>query len=116
MKKYDEAIMDYTKSIALDSMFKRAYFNRGNSYGKLKKYAEAINDFTTVIKLDSNFATAYDWRGVTYKYVMKYELAIKDFKTAIAINPKDTIAWFMLGGVMLDLRDYKKSRELTTLL
>jgi len=39
MKKYPEAIEDYTMAINIDPSFFRAYNNRGNAFKAQKKYS-----------------------------------------------------------------------------
>src|ERR1039458_4999068 len=61
---YDQAIADYTKSIALRPQ-SQAYNNRGNVYADKGLNDEAIADFTKSIALKPN-SMAYHNRGVIY--------------------------------------------------
>lgn len=50
---WDDAIVDYTKAIELDSNFTLAYFERGQLYKLLGKKSEAIADFEKVVSLSN---------------------------------------------------------------
>ena len=45
LDRYEAAITDYDKAIRLKSDYAEAYFNRGNSKGKLGRIDEARQDF-----------------------------------------------------------------------
>ena len=55
MKKYDEAIADYTKAIELKPADADAYRNRGITYNILQKYEEAIKDWKKAIELKPDY-------------------------------------------------------------
>ena len=46
MKKYEEAVEDYTTALGIEPGFFRAYNNRGNALKAQKKYLEAIADYS----------------------------------------------------------------------
>jgi tetratricopeptide (TPR) repeat protein len=50
--KYDDAIADYTKAIALDPNVATAYTHRGLAYGRKGEVDRAIADFSKVLELD----------------------------------------------------------------
>jgi hypothetical protein len=45
LKRYEEAIYDYTNSLELDLNFANAYIARGNFLKEIKEYLLAYNDF-----------------------------------------------------------------------
>ena len=87
--KYDDAIADYTKAIALDPNFALAYTNRGLAYAKKGDVDRAIADYDKAIALDPNFVLAYFNRGVVYYEKGNKEQTIADFRKALEINPSD---------------------------
>ena len=50
--KYDDAIADYTKAIALDPNDANVYTNRGVAYGKKGEVGRAIADFRKALEID----------------------------------------------------------------
>ncbi len=87
--KYDDAIADYDKAIALDPNVAIAYTNRGLAYGRKGAFDRAIADYTKAIALDPNFADAYTNRGVACYMRGDKEQAIADFRKALEIDPSD---------------------------
>ena len=58
LKKYEEAIADYTKAIELAPKDANNYRARGSAYSNLKKYPEAFADYTKAIELDPKYENA----------------------------------------------------------
>ena len=65
MKKYNEAIADYSKAIEIKPNKDQAYYNRGIAYYILEKYNEAIADYSKAIEIDPKYQAAYYNRGNT---------------------------------------------------
>ncbi len=87
--KYDDAIADYDKAIALDPNYATAYNDRGNAYGRKGAFDRAIADFDKAIALNRNYALAYFNRGVVYYEKGNKEQTIADFRKALEINSSD---------------------------
>ena len=109
MGKYEEALKDYGKGIAIreslheagrlydENDLATAYMNRGNALGDVGRNEEALKDYGNCIAIreslheagrlydENDLATAYMNRGVTYRAVGKYEEALKDYGQCIAI-------------------------------
>ena len=50
--RWDAAIDAYTRAIALEPGYARAYFNRGKAYAALKQYDQAIADYEQAVATD----------------------------------------------------------------
>jgi tetratricopeptide (TPR) repeat protein len=111
---YDQAIADYTRSIALKPDDAGAYGNRGAAYyfkggndrdekglydQAIADYTQAIADETRAIALKPNALDgeivpfAYHNRGVSYRHKGLYDQAIADFTRAIALKPNYLLAY-----------------------
>ena len=80
--RYDRAIEDYNKAIALDQNDAKAYYNRGVAYDGKGQYDGAIEDYNKAIALDPNLADAYNNRGLAYAIKGDMGRAISDFQKA----------------------------------
>ncbi len=96
--KYDDAIADYDKAIALGPNVAIAYTNRGLAYGQKREVDRAIADYTKAIAIDPNFVLAYALRGGAYYVKGEVDRAIADYTKAIALNPKDAAAYTNRGN------------------
>jgi len=119
LQKYDLAIDDYNKAIALDQNYAAAYNNRGLAYRNLKKYELAIADYTKAIELDQNYAWAYNNRGLVYYYLKKYDLAIADYNKMIELDPNYAHPYYSLGliaettgDIQTAIKNYEKAAAL----
>jgi Trypsin-like peptidase domain/Tetratricopeptide repeat len=95
---YQGAIADYTKAIALDPKFAKAYNDRSLIYIYLKRNNEALADVNQAIQLDPNLAEAYGNRANIY-IKSNPQQAIADVKKVLTINPKNSDAYLSLAFI-----------------
>jgi lipoprotein NlpI len=99
MGKFDKAIEDFDKAIALNPGDPVAYNNRGLVFEKMGKFDKAIEDFDKTISLNPFYPGVYKNRGVVFGKTGKFDKAIEDFDKAIALNPGDPVAYNNRGLV-----------------
>ena len=87
LKKYQEAISDYTQAITINPQSAPAYFKRGNAKSELGDKAGAIKDYTQVITIYPPFYLVYAMRGATKSELGDKAGAISDYTQAITIQP-----------------------------
>ena len=95
---HDKAIEAYTRAIAINPNYAKAYNNRGATYGHKGQYDRAIEDYNKAIDIDPNNAYAYTGRGATYGHKGQYDRAIEDYNKAIALNPNLADAYSNRGA------------------
>ena len=93
MKKFDLALADYSKAIALQPNRELAYSYRGCMYVDQGKYDQAINDFNHAIQLDKKSARAYAGRAAAYQKLGRKDDARKDAEQALSLqkNNKEAV-------------------------
>jgi tetratricopeptide (TPR) repeat protein len=84
---HDDAIIDYTEALRLDSKDALAYYHRGLAYVARQDFDLAIADFTESLKLHPKNAEVWYHRGLAYRVRHKYDKAIADFTQALKIDP-----------------------------
>jgi tetratricopeptide (TPR) repeat protein len=94
LRKYDRAIIEYDKAVAVSPEYMWGLMSRGDAYITKGDYDRAIKDFDKVISLekddfDSEMLVhgAYEKRGVALLKMGKYARAIANFDKAIALEP-----------------------------
>ena len=93
VRKYDDAIADYDRAIALDPSYAMAYNNRGFAKTHKSDYDGATDDYDRAIALDPNYAAPYGKRGFAKLNKADYDGAIDDCSRAIAIDPNNAAAY-----------------------
>lgn len=120
-QKYDLAIADYTKAIALDPKFSDAYLNRGVSYKKKEQYTQALADYAKVAQLEPKDPAVYRNQGIVYEILKNYDLAISNYTKAIQLDRKNYPDLYIYRGNIylnntqqpdLAIADYKMAVEL----
>ncbi len=64
--KFDLAIADYNRALALNPNFVKALNDRGVAYEKSGAYQRALQDFDAALDLDNKYSYAYVNRGDIY--------------------------------------------------
>jgi tetratricopeptide (TPR) repeat protein len=110
-QKWDLAVADFNRAIALNPNHAEAYNLRGNVYANQEKWNLAVADYTQVIRLNPNHAKAYNLRGIVYDNQQKWDLAVGDYTQAIRLNPNYAEAYNLRGFVYYKLGDINKARQ-----
>jgi tetratricopeptide (TPR) repeat protein len=116
--KFNDAISDFTKAIALQPEFHILYFNRGACYRKLGRYKEAISDYEMSIESETAFplraAEGFFYRGVTYSLMKDWTKAAENFKKLVALNPEYKDSWYNLGVALAELKEWENASQAFT--
>jgi len=84
LKKYENAILDYSEVLVRDSTYAYIFELRGIAYVNREQYELAMQDFTKAIELEPDSAAdSYLWRGIAYENTGLKDKAIKDYSNAI---------------------------------
>ena len=84
--KFDKAIDDYNKALAIKPKYALAYVARGIAWYRKDKYDKAIGDQSQALRLNPNIVAAYNNRGLAFSAKGEYNKAIADFTQALAIE------------------------------
>ena len=121
-KRYEEAIMAYTKALDINPRDARAYMvynNRGLAWAKKGNYDRAIADYNRALEINPRFAEVYTNRGLAWYGKGNYDRAIADFNRALEINPRYAeaycgrgLVWAMRGDYDSAIADYNRALEI----
>src|SRR5262249_53237727 len=75
--RYDLAIVDYTKALALNPRYAIGYNNRGVLFDAIGQDDRALDDFNQVVRLDPAFPEAYYNRSLILARRKNYALALQ---------------------------------------
>lgn len=94
---YDEAMLDYTKAIALDPKMTDAYYNRAKVILSRKDIQnpdiqKAIKDLEKSLELDNNFADALYALAAAYKKLEDYHKCLEYIEKLLQISPDHVYA------------------------
>ncbi len=90
--KYEEAIVEYSKSIELDQKNLNAYLQRAMCYNITEQYQKAVDDYDEVLQNEPDMIRARNSRGSSYMKLKQYGKAEADFNAVLERNPEDTEA------------------------
>jgi tetratricopeptide (TPR) repeat protein len=117
--RYDMAMADFDKAIALNPVEYRAYAGRGIVFTRRGRTDRAIADFLKAVELNPSYSRAYMRLGILYGEAGQFGKAIENLGKAIAIDPDDYAAYndrgfsyFVIRQYGSALRDFNKAIEL----
>lgn len=111
MRKYEEAVNDYTNAIDNNSNDMVSRNNRGNVYGILGKYEEAINDYQYILDNNPNDIGANNNIGNIFLKQGEFKKALPYYKKSIKINPNYKDAYYNLGIVYIKDKNLNEAKE-----
>ncbi|GAT63553.1 tetratricopeptide repeat protein [Paludibacter jiangxiensis] len=116
-EKYDGAIADYSKTIAINPNLAAAYNNRGLSLYNKGEYEKAIADYDKAIQLNSEYADAYYNQGLAKRESgRELETCIRDFETYLDITPEKNDIWAKRAkDFIIELREKIKDKEVAAI-
>jgi len=85
-KRYDEAIIDFNKAIALYPGYGFIYGDRATVYYLQGKYQEALRDFDQAIRFDPDNVNSYYNRALVYRAIGDYAAAQEDLRKSCALG------------------------------
>lgn len=88
---YEEAIINFTKAIEIDSKYIDAYRSRASARIWINDYEGIVNDHTKIIELNSEDSDAYESRGRAKASLNDYIGAIEDFNNAIELDKESKV-------------------------
>lgn len=80
LDRYNDAVADYTRILALDKSLAGAYQQRGAAHFKAGKIKESIEDFDKYIELKPQAKISHWQRGISYYYAGRYDDGRKQFE------------------------------------
>lgn len=101
--RYELAITDLDKAIALNPGDFYPRDARGIAYAGLKQFERAIADYDQAIKLKKDDPSVFAVRGAAHEALGQHDLAIADFSRAIELKPDDARSYADRGDA------YRKS-------
>jgi len=96
--KYEKAVVEFEKAIAMRPNFSKALNNVGTSYGALERYPEAERSFLKALELNPKDIYAMNNLAVMYLKTRQLDKSIEWGKKAIALEPKYTNGHITLGS------------------
>ena len=89
LKRYAEAVRDFSEVIRLNPTVAGYYDNRQYVLRQLGRLDEALQDANAAVRLAPTYSFVLRGRANVYDDMGKLDLAIADFTRGIAIDPKD---------------------------
>ncbi len=121
MGRYDRALVDLNKALALRPQHRASLDARGRTYYAMKNYDEsALNDFNLAIALDPLAPNELVSRAMTYWRLKRYNEAEKDYENALVYGKHSAYIWRSKGRFYYYIRknyqqaasDYTRAVEL----
>lgn len=108
-RNYEQAMIDFTKAIQLDSHYAEAFNNRSTAHLLMANYGQAVVDCDKALDLAPDFVAAYVNRGIAYTGLRDYNQALADYERALALSPENVYAFHNRGNTYLWMSNYREA-------
>ncbi|MCB1025338.1 MAG: tetratricopeptide repeat protein, partial [Acidobacteria bacterium] len=111
-KKFDRAIIEYTKAIKLDPILTRAQVNRGRAYEENKDVSNAYQDYSEVIECPGEIGDEELIELLFRRASLQYDFAHQnvDYSEIISRDPKNIKAYLERGNNLMLENHYTGAR------
>ena len=110
--KVADAISEYTKAIATDPSFPKAYYNLAIAYGSIGQTERALDNYELALMADPNYVDARFNYALLLQSQGFTDDAIAQYKKILAANPNDPSTHLSLGGLYArDRATYAEARD-----
>jgi len=109
LRKYPEALADFTKAIEGGIVTPKLFLNRGKCLVILNRPAEALPDLNRSIELEPKSAETYYFRGVVYEKAGDFNKAVEDYGRALYLNPNYVEALVNRGLLRVKVAQYTEA-------
>ena len=107
LKRLDEALAAYDKTLSLKPDYAEAHNNRGNVLKDMQRYEEALNAYATAISLKPDIAEIHSNQGNILIALHRYNQALASYSKAIALKPDFAEANYHKGMLNLLLGNFE---------
>jgi adenylate cyclase len=102
-RRFDDAIAEFERTLALDPNVSEAYGNMGFTYGEIGQYEKALEFFDKAIRLSAQNQELAHWyfgKGGAYFGLQQYDRAIEWERRTIAISPNFAAPHLFLAAAL----------------
>lgn len=109
LARYDRALMEYERAIALDPTALEAYLGRARAYSGQENYEAALADLDFILEQDADFGPAYYQRALIYTDQGQTETALADLNLYLQKEPEATEGYYLRALNYLQLDNYEQA-------
>ncbi len=110
-RRYDEAVHEFSKAIALDPKRVDAYVQRGHCHYQKRDYKTAIADYKATLGLQANHGGALFNAGRAYQHLKDHENALKMFDEVVKHYATWAKPYLRRGNSKRELLDFAGAVE-----
>jgi hypothetical protein len=111
LRRYAEAIDDFSKAVELKPDFASSWSARGDAKSALRRWKEAIDDYTQSIALKPDNELVWRRRGEAHRYLRQWQEAEADFRKSLDLNRDSVAGLFGLGFVLAHKQQFANARS-----
>jgi tetratricopeptide (TPR) repeat protein len=111
MQRYEEALAEYDRVIAIDPNYPEYYFDRGNLLSKMGRLEEAIANYTHAIEISPPFPELYYNRASAFNRLGEADRALADYNYLLEIEPAHLDGRLNRATLLLEAGDTVRARH-----
>ncbi len=108
-KKYDLAVFEYSKAIAIEPRHAQHYKDRAEIYAEAKNFPFALADLAKMIEIDPTSNQPYIQRSRIYSELKRDDLAYAELTKVVELAPKDAFGYGLRASHLLRRGDLERA-------
>jgi tetratricopeptide (TPR) repeat protein len=109
LERFDEALANYDKALAIKPDYASALSNRGNALMALKRLDEALANYDRALAIRPDHADALNSRGVVLMELKRFDEALASYDRTLAIKPDYATALNNRGVGLMKLKRFDEA-------
>jgi tetratricopeptide (TPR) repeat protein len=109
--RYGEALEAYVRALSMDSMYARAWSNKGNALHKLRQFTDALEAYDQALSLAPQTLAIWLNKGIVLADLGQYEDALSAFDHAVTLSPENAYAWKHKGDELYVRAQYPEALD-----
>ena len=109
LKRFDDSLRHYEKSITLDPRFSAAYYNAGITLERIGRLEDALSFYDKAIFLHADHFDFLNNRGNVLKALDRVDESLKSYERAIVSKPDYSAAYNNRGVALKDLHRFEEA-------
>jgi predicted O-linked N-acetylglucosamine transferase (SPINDLY family) len=107
--RWQDAIADYDKAIALDPSYANAYCNRGAALQRLDRLADALDSYDRAVALNPTDHLTFYNRGSVLNALGRFDEALASYERCVNLRSDYTAAYLNRGHVLQQRRRFEEA-------
>lgn len=109
LDRFDLALADYERSLAINPDDPETYVNKGNAHVFREEHMAALASYGQAVIIDPKHPLAHRNMGNALLEIKEFPAALKSYELAIAATPNESAPYYLRGHLLMEMKRYREA-------